>query len=429
MPNYANRFFLVLMAAIPLSCPWGVGCGGSSPTGVATTASDSMEAGTPTEQLDVSALAAREFNPLSKTELMDPSGKWKASVEAAGPVESAVSEGFTTFTIPLGTESPAACFVYDETIDAASAAQAYFKAASNSVNFKQIGITDVVLADETPVLLILGLYTIDRGGNSLMGSFKLAVFPHSNFSTVCTHDELGYQAAFRRVVLGLFKSYQRTDGKQTVPADHVQIWAAKIGDQPIGFAKETITAGEAGKVTHLKTSSMLIPRSSSALLADDSASVVHSDRKGIVTKGVWFRSENAALSAELTLERIKKKKYAYSGKFKKKEVAGEFTTRSSKGLPSDVYTYRRIGELVKHGKAETITVESYSPNGDPSTTIDVEYDLTVEGEIGNLTIRMGNLIMSAIADQNGGMEVIEMPMMGKTLVLQRILVRGSMQPN
>ncbi|MFP2956701.1 hypothetical protein ACLEPN_02425 [Myxococcus sp. 1LA] len=88
---------------------------------------------------------ARELAPLPKQRVTSKEGIFTAEVEAVAAPKLTRHEGSTRLEIPLGTEAPLSCFVYERPIDAAGAVLAVAKAVQGhkGVTVRSLMPTDV----------------------------------------------------------------------------------------------------------------------------------------------------------------------------------------------------------------------------------------------------------------------------------------------
>src|SRR5262249_32822183 len=146
-------------------------------------------------------------------------------------------------TIPIGTEAPISCIVFDKKIDGARGLVAFIRLikerAKAGTAIQEIVPTDAGAIGETAYAMAALSYTTPSAKGLLGGLTKMMIRPDDDVPLLCFHDEVGYLATFKRVTQGLALSLKAR--QPTPPPAFVEIQVMRLGELPIGYERRTIT--------------------------------------------------------------------------------------------------------------------------------------------------------------------------------------------
>jgi hypothetical protein len=369
---------------------------------------------------------ARELPaPLPRAKVAFFKGQVTGEVEAAGVPQiedGKPGEGgeAASLKVPLGGGAELTCFIYPESTDVAGTISKVLDAAAKGVQFERVWLADVVMTGDDPTVYVNAEYTAAGPNGKLFGQFKLMLHAGHENPVYCQHDEVGYQASFRRITQGLVKSLKAAS--PAAPARFVQVHVVKLGDRPVGFEQSTVTEGENGALIGRQTTAMFLPRSARELSLSDDILTHVTDRSGNLVALGYAEAENGELASNVELERSKERQYAFTGKHAGKDVKGSFRSKGKQGPLTWTGVAGELRRSLLAGKAKELTLEEYHPGVDPTKPVQVIYR---RGEGRAVTMVLGALEMKGVLDENGLLDHGELPMGSHKLTFTRAFVRGT----
>jgi len=371
-------------------------------------------------------LLAREAKTLSKRALALPDGRATGEIEAAAdPVMKREGKAWT-ITVPIGSDIPVTCALYDEPIDGAASLVRLadlIKKAATSVTVQALAPTDAGVIGETAYLAAVLTYTKPTPKGLLGGQMKMFVRPDLDASVMCFHDEVGYAESFKRVAHGLAASL-KVKSPSAAPPQFVDIQITSIGPTPVGFDRRTVHLEAGGTRLDQVTSCTLLPRTAKDLEPSDHVGIERIDRDGRLLTVDTVSAHGEELEYEYKLTRQRRTRvYSYKGKQSGKDVTGKFKSKEDKGLASSSLIARRLLDELVTGKAAQLTVEEYHPGISPQP-FDVVYKRT-GGDAHDVTMRLGQLEANGHLDERGITDRVSIPIAGITMIQRRVFVRGN----
>lgn len=379
----------------------------------------------PAEPLTLEAARARELAPLGKQRLADPNGLFTGEVEGSGAAKYESGEGYTSFTLPLGEASELMCFVYDHPIDAGGALLAVAQAITQDENLRiqRVYPTGVVESGGVPAVFLDVDYLAPTEGGMAPGQAKLMVRASNRLPVLCAHDELGYTQSFRRISLGMANALV-TPGESAPPAPrYAEIQVVRLGQYEMGFEWWEVRDAEGGKRTTENTALLMMPRSTTQLMVQDTSFTTTADAKGQLLEMAYAKARDGELAVQVKVNREAAGAYRYEGTHGGKPVQGAF--QSKRGLTHELSTAAAVREKLLTGKVKELAFDFYRPSGDPTKPAEVVYR-KAEGAPRAVTVTSEGVTFTGTVDAKGLVEKVEMPLPGGQvkMTVERVFSRG-----
>jgi hypothetical protein len=370
---------------------------------------------------DIQQLYARELAPLPKAPFTV--GALSGEVESVSPPAAEQDDNSTRLTLPLGTGTAMQCFVYPKAMDPGAQLLSIVKAISK-VDVRSVRPTDVVVVGEHAAIFAEVQYLAKTAGGTAAGEVKLMAYAHPITPMLCLHDEVGYNAAFKRIAVGLAATLKLEGHDVRIP-EFVDIAVEQINGHPVGFARSSVVTGDDGNKVYIETSSSLVPRSAQDLMVEDETRMETLDKHGNLAKVVYAKSEGGEVSEDLTLSHVSGNEYRYEGTHLGKKASGTLKTKGPKGLRTDIDVRHAEGKLVApDAKGGDMKIEEYHPDLDAGAPVEVLYH-PLSKKDRTLTMTLGTAQVTITLDANGLSQKGEMPVGGATVTMERVFVRGS----
>jgi len=360
---------------------------------------------------------ARELAPLPKQRVTSTEGIFTAEVEAAAAPKLTRHEGSTRLEIPLGTEAPLSCFVYERPIDAAGAVLAVAKAVQGhkGATVRSLAPTDVSVVAGAPVMFVDMDYEVAApGGSANAGRLKLMVSASPELPLLCVHDEPGYARTFQRVTTGLAATLQ-VPGPPRAPVPMAELRVLKLDGRLAGFDWRTERSLDGGARRSEVTTSLLLPEASNAPRAEDRTVTTVTDGAGQLQEQRHAHAEDGQLTLQVTLRREPPPKaaagakagapgatYRAEGRVGSRSLKGTFT--SKRGLATEENLRAAVrDELLAKGTAEVV-LDVYRPEQEPLAPVELLLRRTPSAGPSALTLTVGATTEEARANANGALE-------------------------
>jgi hypothetical protein len=157
-------------------------CGGTP----SQTAADQRKSAKTPEELN--ALFHRETEiPASKSTAASD-GSWRAEFPTTTEVTVEPTDGYSQITFSLGTEVPAQCFFYNDTIDTGQSVTKMLSHLRKNIEFTHVAPYRISTALGLPIVFVEGRYLADSPAGKVAGSIKLAISPRFNTPFLCFLD-------------------------------------------------------------------------------------------------------------------------------------------------------------------------------------------------------------------------------------------------
>lgn len=371
------------------------------------------------KMIDVQELLARELKPLAKQKIQAADVGLSGEVEAVAAPQVSKQDKVTMIEIPVGTQAAIQCFVHPEEIDAGGTVAQLLREAGKQVDLQEVRTAAIHVVKDSPVVFVRAVY-LDKPTHSLVGEYKIAVYPDSTTPVFCAHDEAGYSESFQRIVEGFVGSLKRA-GATTPTPRMVEIHLTTVDGHLIGFERRETVDVKKGESTSEQTSCMLLPRSATELMTDDTIDIQQYDAKRRVVEQKHVKSVNGEVTTVLSAKR-KGAEYVVTGKADGKEVSATFKPADRAGLASRPLVTQWLKERLLGGKTKQLKVEEYQPDLDAAKPVEIVYDRTGTGREIQLTV--GKAQVKAVLDELGLVEKMEMPAGKSTVSGTRAFLRG-----
>jgi hypothetical protein len=370
------------------------------------------------------ALLAREASGLSRRPLKF-GDRATAEIDAAGdPMVNREAEAWTV-AIPIGTQIPVSCILYDKPIDAAASLMklvAMAKQSAKDVTVESVLPSDAGVLGETAYVAATLMYTKPSPRGKLGGQLKMFARPDMDASLLCFHDEVGYVETFKRVAHGLAQSLKLA--KASPAPQYVEIHVTKLGQLSVGFDRRTITTEPGGARLDQTTSCLLLPRTGQDLAANDRFAAERSDANGRVVSVDTVEAHGEELDSQYKLTRKGSgRDYSYKGKQSGKDVTGKFKSKEAKGLASSLLVAGRLRDELLSGKAAELKIEEYHPGISPQPFEVVYKRKGTDGR--EVTFHLGQLEATGHLDERGMVDKVSIPIAGMVMAQSRVFVRGN----
>jgi hypothetical protein len=377
------------------------------------------------EPFSMEEARARELAPLPKQRLAPPEGNFIGEVEGSGTPIYERSEGTTSIRVPLADASELMCFVYDNTIDAGGALLTVAQAISGDENLQvqRVSPTDIVESGGVPAVFLDVDYLTPGEGGMLAGQVKLMVRAANELPLLCAHDQPGYVQSFRRITLALAASLAVPGQPPPSAPRYAEIQVVRLGKHPVGFEWWVVQDTDDGKRVTENTRMLMLPRTPTELVVEDSTFLATSDAKGQLLEVSHAKARGGTLAMQVTLKREAAGTYRYEGIHEGKQVAGTF--ESKRGIVHELDTAAAVRERLLTGKAKEVTFDVYRPAQDPTKPQQVVYR-KAEGAPRGITVTLGTTVYTGTADARGLLEHAEMALPGNqvSVTVDRLFARG-----
>ncbi|NVJ00029.1 hypothetical protein HV824_18125 [Myxococcus sp. AM009] len=357
---------------------------------------------------------ARELAPLPKQRVRSAEGIFTAEVEATAAPRLTRHEGSTRLEIPLGTEAPLSCFVYERPIDAAGAVLAVAKAVQGhqGVTVRSMTPTDVSIVADAPVMFVDVDYEVAAPGDSVSaGRLKLMVSASPELPLLCAHDEPGYARTFRRVTTGLAATLE-VPGPARTSARTKALRVLKLDGRLAGFDWRTERLLEGGSRRTEVSTSLLLPGAAKGPRAEDRTLTTVTDEAGRLTEQRHAHAEDGRLTLQVTLRREREPPpaapgtaYRYEGRQGSRTLKGTFT--SKRGLATEERVHDTVRDVLRPGGPAEAVLDVYRPAEVLSASMELVLRRTPSAGPRALTLTTGAITEEARADANGALEWTE----------------------
>ncbi|GHG80389.1 hypothetical protein [Comamonas sp. JC664] len=360
--------------------------------------------------------AARELAPLPLQRVTSTEGIFTAEVEAVAAPRLTRHEGSTRLEIPLGTEAPLSCFVYERPIDAAGAVLAVAKAAQGhrGVTVRSLAPTEVSVVAGAPVMFVDMDYEVATSGERVSaGRLKLMVSASPELPLLCAHDEPGYARTFQRITTGLVTTLQ-VPGQPRTPAPTTELRALKLDGKLAGFEWRTGRSLDGGAQRTEAFSSLLLPGAEKGPRAEDRTITTVTDDAGQLLEQRHAYAENGGLTLQVTLRRERPPKpprpttgttYRYEGRQGSRPLKGHFT--STPGIATEEMIRTGVRDGLLTGDAAEVTFHVYRPADNLAAPTEVVLRRMPAAGPRALMVTTGTITEEARADTSGALEWTE----------------------
>lgn len=330
----------------------------------------------------------------------------------------------------IDTPSPLECWVFSTTIDPATmaanianvtmqaSAQAHGQLGNQSIHYVDAGSYD-----NAPYLALEWLYTVGEAPKALAGLAKVRVATLNGVTLACAHNFLGYRETFAKAFEEFLRKADVSNGERS--HDYEEVLVHKIGEQPVGVSHSTITRDAEGDLEILIVESSLIPVNGSTLSTSDTWHSSFSRADGSLINQISAKSENGALTMQLSLDPLEDGSWLVSGTFQGKEISEEI---AEPARPiSEVGQMYAVRDLVADDSRSNVTLDVWVPDADPTRFLEASVAM-VSGKGKELdgTLMLGPLAIAATFDKSGSLLNGRMQAGQVEMVLERVWVDGAL---
>ncbi len=357
-------------------------------------------------------------------------GQRRLKLEAAGPVRVARDEAhrLSTLELPLGTQLPVQCFLYEGPLDtgATLARTVRSVAGKPGLTVASVRVLAIELVEKEPSLLAEVGYLVDGPGGKRAGQLKLFLVPTGPAPVMCLHDEPGYRKTFQRVAAKLAALLVRSTPTAGPAPVYRTLSLSTAGPMPVGFESSQLVKREDGSRVMVTLSTMVMARSPTEWMAQDIATTSELDAAGYVASRRVVVVANGEAQLDLTATRAAGGRYDFKGTASGKPLSGSFKAKQAKGLWSDVLITRAVRDELLTSKRPTLVVEQYEPTLNPLAVTVFTARRSSEGPR-RIDLDAASLKMHLTVDERGDTTCNELEMGPLTLRSERKVVEGSLE--
>ncbi|MDP1825654.1 MAG: hypothetical protein Q8L48_20505 [Archangium sp.] len=379
------------------------------------------------------APASQDLQQLLTRELADSVGEEfiklgtrQLKVEAAGPVQAKpdAARKFVEFNLPLGTQMPVQCFVYEAPIDAGATISRAIASVKDRLTVASLRLWAVEVVEGSPAAFVEVGYLVDSPEGKKGGQLKLAVFPDVPNPVFCLHDEPGYLKSFQRVATRLASVVARSTPQSGPVTTYRTVSVDTVQGRPVGFETVRFTKTDDG-VRHISTlATLFLPRSPTEWMAQDQATISDLDADGFISARRVVAVTNGELQFNMLVTHNGGRLYTYAGTSSGKELAGTFKTKGARGFEGDVMFSHALRDELLTGKVKQLDVEQYIPD---LTPIAPTVFVTRRSATGPRAVEMETAQLKIIAtlDANGDSEATDVQLGPVSLHSERKFLQGA----
>jgi hypothetical protein len=301
-------------------------------------------------------------------------GFFSANVVSSADPKVTPHEGFYQVTVPIATDTPAECFVYQEGMDSAALLTELIEQPLSEMPRTEILRIDAGTFEQVPYLYQERLYLTEQ---KAAGVLKGIVIPFYSSMLVCLHDEVGYSETFRKMA----ESFATTlmlpnEPKENFVHEEVLVW--KFRDMNVGYTVNRAVPDSEGDIRSTVETAILLPRSASETMARDEYNVIYEHGNGDLISGRYAEAENGEIKVSISLDRIEQGGYQVAGTFQGKQI--DAPLQSTAAVVGPYYQHREMIRAANpdSGQPRSVSIDAYVPSANPLQT--VTFDLNPTGE-------------------------------------------------
>jgi hypothetical protein len=256
-------------------------------------------------------------------EVADHASRFRTRVNSASEPRITTEAGYVRVLIALGAREEINCFVYDQPIVAGRAVARLLAAAESGIRFERIVPLSLSRVAMSPLVHLRAEYITTMEPRGRRGEIKLAVSPRVRFPLVCTHEALGNEAEFARVV-GDFAENLQPDSlfaRDTLARGEAplaeELWV-RTAERTLAFRQWRAARGVEGDISTLEITSTF-ESVGEGLRVSDVRVAERTDEEGLVFSE-WLEMQDADKEVGARARRVGSAKGAY-----RYEVSGSAT--------------------------------------------------------------------------------------------------------
>jgi hypothetical protein len=330
--------------------------------------------------------------------------------------------GLSKLILPIGSQAPVHCFVYENDPDPGSALSAAVGSVTKDLELNRVVAGPVEVVRESPVATLAGFYTVNTPKGRALGQLKIAFHSRLGGSSMCLHDEVGYEQTFLRVARSVFQSLDR--GPAPVTPTYVEISAAEVNGRPAGYERLLVLPEKNGERQLIATGLALLISEPNLLVTQDYAALTSVDARDRIVSGRFTEAKDGRLTLDVGLRRAQGKSYQFSGNQAGKSLSGEVSAEDDGGLPSPLWTQRELARRLSAGGAFEFSIQQYRPSEDATKLSRIGYVRHASDPPGGVLVKMDKIEALSMLDARGREQRSEMNTQGFSVVMKSIYRRG-----
>jgi hypothetical protein len=347
---------------------------------------------------------AREAAP-QKERPLAAKGAFRAKAGAAVQTAPHREGEVWAFSLGIGTEAPIDCFAHDSELDLAASLVAFSDSTFDAISerFGEIGLRRIESVDAGalaggPFLAVDWLYQVGKGAESRIGQVKHLAVSKQGHTLYCQHNEVGYEATFRKVVEGLARSmvYDKVPPKPY----YEEISVFSIHDMRVGVQHTALALDADGDTRIDLRSYTLIPVDAATFQSSDDYDVEFVRRDGTLINQAHAESVNGELQTHLQLDPTEEG-WKVHGTFQTKPIEAVLDAAQLGSWLGEVLSVRR--EIAKKGVGGEVVLARWVPEADPTQTLEERISIVerVAGDRFRTLMRMAEIEAEVVADRSG----------------------------
>jgi hypothetical protein len=373
--------------------------------------------------VDVKALSAREAGFLRRFQVTAPRNRFRVQVRAAAPPVASVHDGATLVEMPIGSEQPIRCQVFDERVRVASTFARLLAKASKVATVERVEPWKVEVIKETPITFARLFYSTEGLHGPLVGELKAALHSTPAHAVLCYHDELGYEQTFLDEARAFSQSITHADEPAPTPA-FTTIRVARLDGMAVGF-EQTTAERDRDPARIADTLALLVPVSKSELTFVDAETVRHIDGAGRLIDGTWTVLADGATKMNVELRRENDRAYRYAGETDGGPLSGRFELRPNESLAGEFVPPRKLGEKAATGRNFAAPFLTYDPRVDATRPVRGRYFRDATDPAFTMHEELGAARRLETVDDLGVLKDGELALGTTSLLLERVFSRGT----
>jgi hypothetical protein len=334
------------------------------------------------------------------------------------------------FGLGIGSDAPIECYVHGSDLDLASSLVAFSQSTFEAISehFGKVELTRIEGVDAGalaggPFLAVDWLYRVGDGAQARVGQVKhLAVSKHGR-TLYCQHNELGYEATFRRVVEGLARSlaYKKAPAKPY----YEEISVFSVHDLRVGVQHVALARDEEGDTRIDLRTYTLVPVEEATFQASDSYDVEFVRKDGTLINQAHIESVNGELATHLKLDPTEEG-WKVSGTFQTKPLEAQLDGQPLGSWLGDVLAVRRA--IAKKGVGGEVVLVRWVPDADPTRVVEGHVAILehVASDRFRTSMRMAEIEAEVVTDRSGSAASGSIDMGHLQMRFERVFAHGKL---
>lgn len=312
------------------------------------------------------------------------------------------SDGTWYYTIDIGSPSPVECYVftsYDGPATSLYSVVEYGLSGIETLNNKKLvaknnySVAAGVIGD-APYLALDTLYTLESGGQRVIGVLKAMSAQTDQSLQICMHNELGYRESFYNT----FVSFVNAFSENQANAEFFEaISKVSINGIPMGFLHESYTSDADGDISVVNNSALMVPVDASSIARTDSVSRSWSKIDGTLINSSDYTIENGTVSSQFSIV-YQDDAWQVEGEMQGKAISTQLEHKGE--LLSGFGSYVGLASL-RNSDKRSQEYFMWAPSADPTSVLPVVLSQIDDNESANFEIDMGPMVLRFLADDKG----------------------------